>query len=303
MLIRTSNTLIFGYGGAMKNNTIYFNGQNSDATVLNHAKPIYVNKVASDGEVSSKVNKTPYTELLYINSGEVNLEIGKTTTRLEKYDLLILTARNKKAIVTPVVEGAKFDYLLICVAGISIKDSIDIENNELNVVKYNLKEDSNNLKTIIRLINHEYNNLDSEHELAIKSYVNLLIINLLRSKTTKFYKLKLKKNSKECEYIKQYMDENYSQKIKLDDLASLAFMNKFYLVHEFKKYIGKTPINYLVDRRVDASKELLATTNLSIEKIAEKVGFSSQSYFNQVFKKKLGTSPTQYRRSAKQSGK
>lgn len=287
----------------MKNNTIYFNGQNSDATVLNHAKPIYVNKVASDGEVSSKVNKTPYTELLYINSGEVNLEIGKTTTRLEKYDLLILTARNKKAIVTPVVEGAKFDYLLICVAGISIKDSIDIENNELNVVKYNLKEDSNNLKTIIRLINHEYNNLDSEHELAIKSYVNLLIINLLRSKTTKFYKLKLKKNSKECEYIKQYMDENYSQKIKLDDLASLAFMNKFYLVHEFKKYIGKTPINYLVDRRVDASKELLATTNLSIEKIAEKVGFSSQSYFNQVFKKKLGTSPTQYRRSAKQSGK
>lgn len=287
----------------MKNNTIYFNGQNSDATVLNHAKPIYVNKVASDGEVSSKVNKTPYTELLYINSGEVNLEIGKTTTRLEKYDLLILTARNKKAIVTPVVEGAKFDYLLICVAGISIKDSIDIENNELNVLKYNLKEDSNNLKTIIRLINHEYNNLDSEHELAIKSYVNLLIINLLRSKTTKFYKLKLKKNSKECEYIKQYMDENYSQKIKLDDLASLAFMNKFYLVHEFKKYIGKTPINYLVDRRVDASKELLATTNLSIEKIAEKVGFSSQSYFNQVFKKKLGTSPTQYRRSAKQSGK
>lgn len=287
----------------MKNNTIYFNGQNSDATVLNHAKTIYVNKVASDGEVSSKVNKTPYTELLYINSGEVNLEIGKTTTRLEKYDLLILTARNKKAIVTPVVEGAKFDYLLICVAGISIKDSIDIENNELNVVKYNLKEDSNNLKTIIRLINHEYNNLDSEHELAIKSYVNLLIINLLRSKTTKFYKLKLKKNSKECEYIKQYMDENYSQKIKLDDLASLAFMNKFYLVHEFKKYIGKTPINYLVDRRVDASKELLATTNLSIEKIAEKVGFSSQSYFNQVFKKKLGTSPTQYRRSAKQSGK
>ena len=287
----------------MKNNTIYFNGQNNDISVLNHAKPIYVNKVTSDSEVSSKVNKTPYTEILYINSGEVTLDIGKTSTRLEKSDLLILTARNKKAVVKPIVEGSKFDYLLICVAGISIKDSIDIENSELNVAKYNLKNDNNNLKTILRLINHEYNNMDPEHELAIKSYVNLLIINLFRTQTTTFYKLKLKKNSKECEYIKQYVDENYSQKIKLDDLASLAFMNKFYLVHEFKKYIGKTPINYLVDRRVEASKELLSSTNLSIEKIAEKAGFSSQSYFNQVFKKKVGTSPTQFRRSSKQDSK
>ena len=54
-------------------------------------------------------------------------------------------------------------------------------------------------------------------------------------------------------------------------------MNKFYLVHAFKNYKGVSPINYLIDKRIQESKLLLETTNFSIAKIAQQVGFSSQS--------------------------
>ena len=73
-------------------------------------------------------------------------------------------------------------------------------------------------------------------------------------------------------------------------------MNKYYLVHAFKNYKGVSPINYLITRRIQEAKLLLETSNFSIAKIAQAIGFSSQSYFSQVFRKETGLSPIQYRK-------
>ena len=73
-------------------------------------------------------------------------------------------------------------------------------------------------------------------------------------------------------------------------------MNKYYLVHVFKQYKGVSPINYLISKRVECAKELLETTNYPIAQIAESSGFSSQSYFSQVFKKATNMSPNEYRK-------
>ena len=78
-------------------------------------------------------------------------------------------------------------------------------------------------------------------------------------------------------------------------------MNKYYLVHAFKEYKGMSPINYLIDRRIQEAQYLLETSNYSIAKIAQAVGFSSQSYFSQVFRKEKGVSPNQYRKSYEQN--
>ncbi len=59
-------------------------------------------------------------------------------------------------------------------------------------------------------------------------------------------------------------------------------MNKYYLVHSFSKEYGVSPINYLIGRRIEESRYLLADTNHSLSQISHMLGFSSPSYFSRV---------------------
>ncbi len=107
--------------------------------------------------------------------------------------------------------------------------------------------------------------------------------------------------NRECTQIKNYLDANYSENITLDMLASLSHMNKYYMVHAFTKYIGISPITYLLQKRIQEGKSLLGSTTYSISQISDMLGFSSQSYFSQAFKKATGKTPIQYRNERKQS--
>ena len=80
-------------------------------------------------------------------------------------------------------------------------------------------------------------------------------------------------------------------------LSELTYMNKYYMVHAFTRYKGVSPISYLINRRIDEAKELLTHSNLPIAKIAQSVGFSSQSYFSQVFRKEVHMTPGAYRKT------
>ena len=92
-----------------------------------------------------------------------------------------------------------------------------------------------------------------------------------------------------------YLDANYSENITLDTLASITHMNKYYMAHAFTKYIGVSPINYLLQKRIQEGKSLLESTSYSIAQISTTLGFSSQSYFSQTFKKATGKTPIQHR--------
>ena len=105
-----------------------------------------------------------------------------------------------------------------------------------------------------------------------------------------------KKITKECRFVEQYIDEHFTEDITLDTLSNLTYLNKYYLVHSFKKYKGVSPINYLIGKRISESKHLLETTNHPIVKIADMIGFSSQSYFSQVFKRETGMTPNEFRK-------
>ena len=105
-----------------------------------------------------------------------------------------------------------------------------------------------------------------------------------------------KRTARECSAVKRYIDANFRQPISLDHLAEVSQLNKYYLAHAFREYIGLSPINYLNSRRVEEARVLLRDTSHSISEIAGIVGFSSQSYFAQVFQKAVGESPGEYRK-------
>ena len=76
-------------------------------------------------------------------------------------------------------------------------------------------------------------------------------------------------------------------------------MNKYYLSHSFKREYNISPINYMISRRIEESKYLLAETDLSMSQIAQLLGFSSLSYFSQVFRRTQSISPMEYRKSTR----
>lgn len=93
----------------------------------------------------------------------------------------------------------------------------------------------------------------------------------------------------------QYIHENYTHYINLDNLCNELSINKSYFCKIFKKETGFTFSNFLNNYRVEKSKYLLENTNLSLLDIAVSVGFNTQNYYSIVFKKFIKKTPLEYR--------
>ncbi|CAG7627896.1 helix-turn-helix domain-containing protein [Paenibacillus allorhizosphaerae] len=99
---------------------------------------------------------------------------------------------------------------------------------------------------------------------------------------------------KMVELAMQYMDAHYMRDLSLDECAEVCGANVFVLSRSFKRVTGQNFIDYLTDLRIGKAKTLLRDTEHKINDIAERVGYQ-HSYFNRLFKKFEGVTPTQYR--------
>ena len=96
-----------------------------------------------------------------------------------------------------------------------------------------------------------------------------------------------------------YMMENYSKKITISTLSSVANTSNSNFYALFKKHIGESPIAYLNHHRLSIATNLLTKSDHSINEIADMVGICDALYFSKLFKKTYGTSPTEYRATYK----
>ncbi|HEY5563365.1 MAG TPA: AraC family transcriptional regulator [Clostridiaceae bacterium] len=92
------------------------------------------------------------------------------------------------------------------------------------------------------------------------------------------------------------IETEYGKKINLEQIASEISLSKFYLTKIFKKYTGHNLYEYLIDFRLNKSKELLKNTETPIGIISEEVGFESISHFIKIFKQKESITPLQFRK-------
>lgn len=102
------------------------------------------------------------------------------------------------------------------------------------------------------------------------------------------------------EHAMIYLQENYMNDISLDNCADQIGTNPFFLSKSFKQVTGKNFIDYLTELRMDKAKELLRESVLKINDVASQVGYQ-HSYFNRIFKKLEGMTPTRYRELSQNS--
>lgn len=97
------------------------------------------------------------------------------------------------------------------------------------------------------------------------------------------------------ETVISYMQENLGNQITLDEISKLVHREKSYLVRLFRNETGKTPIEMLIEMRLTAASDLVATSDLSIREITQLCGYNTVSFFISKYKQRYGMTPERHR--------
>lgn len=106
----------------------------------------------------------------------------------------------------------------------------------------------------------------------------------------------LLKSNKIIDKAVTFIREHFRENIALEDVAAGCYVDKYYLSHLFTKHEGMSVGKYILMLRVDEAMRLLRETDLSVQAVAERIGFEDVSYFCRIFKKSVTMTPLQYRR-------
>ncbi|MBQ2830431.1 MAG: response regulator [Oscillospiraceae bacterium] len=96
---------------------------------------------------------------------------------------------------------------------------------------------------------------------------------------------------------KEYIDLNYRGKLTLKDVAAALYISPNYLSELFKKNTGLKFSDYLMEVRLEKSRQYLTDIRYKVGDVAELVGFSDARYFSSAFRKKFGVTPLEFRRN------
>lgn len=273
----------------MSSHSLRFSPEDTDSqdvTLLNASSSRY------EGDWPSIPHSHAFTELFYVRDGRGEFLLEDKIYPISKDDLIIV---NPHITHTEISKGTPpLSYFTVGVEGVCFSF-----NDQKEYRIFNCRKKEADLLFYFNSLFQELDKQSEGYEKICNYLLHILILQLQRITDSPFELITAQHPSKECAYIKRYLDSNYSENITLDHLSALSHLNKYYLSHEFTKYYGISPMNYLSRKRIDVCKELLENTDYGISDIAHLVGFSSQSYLSQSFRKSCGMTAGTYRKLKK----
>ena len=128
--------------------------------------------------------------------------------------------------------------------------------------------------------------MESVNEISILAYTFLLEV--VQKRQTAEYPPELL----DCIH---FINQNIFQKITLDEMAEHTGCGKTTLSRLFKKHLGTTPLQFLIDKRINYAVNLLESGTVPVKEVASLCGYQNQLYFSNDFRKHTGLSPSRYR--------
>jgi len=150
----------------------------------------------------------------------------------------------------------------------------------------------------------DYNSKILAGEQSILLRIELILIDIIREITLEAPKKKLyfsKKTIEDdfCIRVIDYMEEKLYDRLNLDELSQKMSFSKSYVSKHFQSVCGYSVIEYFNMMKIEEAKKLIRCTKKSFFEISEILMFSNSHYFSSTFKKYVGMTPTQYKKSCK----
>lgn len=282
--------------------------------LFHKADQIYVKKSTSVPEYVGKMHTHNFIEISYIVSGAcIHTENG-ISTNAKKGDLFIINYGvphqnvlvDKETVYVSYNIGFTPDFL-----DSSLTNEFDFLKLKSSFLFNSLFPNSNELDAKIKLSGSGFNefelllqNMLDEYTNDYKGSIDLLraylielIIKIFRRLDTNVV---IDPKQKQEHYIKlaiQYMQANYSQKLKVEDIAYRSFLSKSYFSQLFKDITGSCFSDYLQKIRIEEACKRLSSSTDTISAIGYDVGFNDMKFFYHIFKKHTGYTPKQYRQA------
>ena len=268
----------------------YTFNQNQSFTIRGTAKLLNAASAKYGGDWHSVPHTHNHVELFYIVGGNGQFLIEDQLYPVNTNHLVII---NPNVTHTEVGLNAQpLEYIVLGIEGVELS----INNNSNGQFCILDHFESMDITSCLRNILREMELKQPGFEDICQAFMEILIIRLMRSTGLSVPETPQNNvGNHQCATVRRYIDQHFKESLTLDQLAEEAHMNKFHLSHAFKREYGISPINYMISRRLEESKYLLAETDLSMSQIAQLLGFSSLSYFSQVFHRTQEITPMEYR--------
>lgn len=264
--------------------------------IRSSAKLLSASTARFGGDWHSVPHAHNYAELFYTVGGRGQFRIEDQLYPVKTNQLVIV---NPHVVHTEVsYEATPLEYIVLGIEGLELSFGGE-EGSQFCILDCQRSDD---ILSCMRSILREMEGQQPGYQRICQAFMEILILRLSRQSSS-LAAVSVQAPaaaSRQCAAIRRYIDQHYKEPLNLDLLAGEAFVNKYYLAHAFKKEYGISPINYMLCRRIEESKYLLAETDLPLSQISQALGFSSPSYFSQSFRRSEGLSPTEYRQQLRQ---
>jgi AraC-like DNA-binding protein/mannose-6-phosphate isomerase-like protein (cupin superfamily) len=244
-----------------------------------------------------------FNKIIIFISGNVTYLIEGKAYKLRPWDILFVS---NSEIHKPVIDYSKpYERIVIWVnSGFLEKHN----SNDCNLLasfdlaaaqKFNMLRLNSELLINIKLILSQLEDECKSSDFGSDILKNSLILQFLVSLNRLYMGMEDNRGISDIEYdenigaILDYINENISEELSIDNLASRFYMSKYYLMHKFKKQTGYTIHNYILQKRLILSNSLIKSGK-SITEVCAECGFYDYSTFFRAFKKMFGVSPKKH---------
>ena len=241
-------------------------------------------------------------ELLRVVKGHLKCSVGDEFYSATAGDVIFVNSRVPHAVMC---DGEGSEQILV---QYKIDDFVDNSRSKIGTVLARFSEYSDRQCFVITSCPELCENIDSMHkefvsrDIGCEEYVKAGIYSsiacLIRRRVIENNnKILTNPNIIKIMPALEYIDENYAKDISLEDISGVLNINPSYFCRLFKTATGASFCEYLNFVRISKSEKLFKSSERSIMEIAMDVGFSSVTYFNRMFKKVKGCTPSVYRKA------
>lgn len=252
-------------------------------------------------DFTTKSENHPFAELVFVNTGALIISSDEYFGELKKGEMILHTAGENHALKCPPDLNPTVIIIGFTCEGVDLKPlskvPVKLSDNEISKLAEIVKVGRNVFKPPYNRPTYDMKKKKNQphgSEQLLKILLEYFFIELLRKKQTNDGQAQRRYEFDASEIVK-YVDENFLEKITIDELAFLFGTNRSTLCKSFKALTGQSVNEYANGKKLQLVKDEITLTDKTFTEIAEETKFESIHYFSRFFKTQTGLTPREYR--------